>query len=180
MTKMNIRPIKSERDYDWALREIERYFEREPRRGTPDADRFDILATLIESYEARYWPIDPPDPIEAIRFRIGDNWFRYQRGPSDPFDMSVSEDFWFYRAAREAGYACYGDWDVVCLHLQTMAIDRSWNQAYLDGQVRELPTMTPEARQTVLNSLVVCGFPDGMSLPTGDHIPPYVLSPGER
>ena len=120
------------------------------------------------------------DVFEAIRFRIGDNWFRYQRGPSDPFDMSVSEDFWFYRAAREAGYACYGDWDVECLHLQTMAIDRSWNQAYLDGQVRELPTMTPEARQTVLNSLVVCGFPDGMSLPTGDHIPPYVLSPGER
>ena len=76
MTKMNIRPIKSERDYDWALREIERYFEREPRRGTPDADRFDILATLIESYEARYWPIDPPDPIEAIRFRMEQAGFR--------------------------------------------------------------------------------------------------------
>lgn len=70
MTEMNIRPIKSERDYDWALSEIERYFEREPRRGTPDADRFDVLATLIESYEARHWPIDPPDPVEAIRFRM--------------------------------------------------------------------------------------------------------------
>lgn len=69
--KMNVRPIRTEADYDWALKEIEAYFEREPKRGTPDADRFDVLASLIETYEAKYWPIDPPDAVEAIRFRMG-------------------------------------------------------------------------------------------------------------
>lgn len=68
--KADIRPIRTETDYDWALREIEAYFEHEPRRGTPEADRFDLLAALIEAYEAKHWPIDPPDPVEAIRFRM--------------------------------------------------------------------------------------------------------------
>ncbi len=63
----NIRPIRNEADYDWALKEIERYFEREPKRGTPEADRFDVLAMLISAYEAKRWPIDAPDPVEAIR-----------------------------------------------------------------------------------------------------------------
>ncbi len=68
--KIEIRPIRNERDYDWALKEIERYFDREPKRGSSQAARFDILAALIEVYEARHWPIDPPDAIEAIRFRM--------------------------------------------------------------------------------------------------------------
>jgi HTH-type transcriptional regulator/antitoxin HigA len=68
MKKMDIRPIKTEADYDWALREIEPYFAREPKRGSAEADRFDVLAALIEVYEANHWPIDPPDPVEAIRF----------------------------------------------------------------------------------------------------------------
>lgn len=67
---MAIRPIRTEADYDWALREIEPYFDREPKRGTPEADRFDVLATLIEAYEAKHWQIDPPDAVEAIRFRM--------------------------------------------------------------------------------------------------------------
>lgn len=67
---MDIRPIKSEADYDWALREIERYFDQEPEPGSQDADRFDVLASLIEGYEAKYWPIEAPDPIEAVRFRM--------------------------------------------------------------------------------------------------------------
>jgi HTH-type transcriptional regulator/antitoxin HigA len=70
MAKMEIRPLRSEADYDWALKEIARYFEREPKRGTPAADRFDVLSALIETYEAKHWPIDPPDPVEAIRFRM--------------------------------------------------------------------------------------------------------------
>jgi HTH-type transcriptional regulator/antitoxin HigA len=74
--KMNIRPIRSEADYDWALKEIERYFEREPRRGTPEADRFDVLAALLEAYEGKYWPIDPPDAVEAIRFRMEQSGLR--------------------------------------------------------------------------------------------------------
>lgn len=67
---MDVRPIKTEADYDWALKEIERYFEDEPAPGTPESQRFDVLASLIEHYEARVWPIDLPDPVEAIRYRM--------------------------------------------------------------------------------------------------------------
>lgn len=66
----NVRPIKSEADYNWALKEIERYFEREPEPGSVEGDRFDVLAALIEGYEAKRWPIEPPDAVEAIRFRM--------------------------------------------------------------------------------------------------------------
>jgi HTH-type transcriptional regulator/antitoxin HigA len=70
MAKKMIRPLRTEREYEAALDEIERYFEREPKRGTPEADRFDLLALVIEDYENKHWPIDPPDPVEAIRFRM--------------------------------------------------------------------------------------------------------------
>jgi len=43
---------------------------REPKPGTPAADRFDVLAALIAEYEARHWPIEPPDPVAAIRARM--------------------------------------------------------------------------------------------------------------
>jgi HTH-type transcriptional regulator/antitoxin HigA len=65
-----MKPLRTEADYDWALKEIEPYFERQPKRGTPDADRFDVLAVLIDDYESKHWPIAPPDPIDAIRFRM--------------------------------------------------------------------------------------------------------------
>lgn len=68
--KMDIRPLRTEADYDWALKEIAQYFEREPKRGSQQADRFDVLAALIEAYEAKHWPISPPDPVDAIRFRM--------------------------------------------------------------------------------------------------------------
>jgi len=55
---MDIRPIRTEDDYDWALGEIARYFETQPEPGTPDGDRFDVLAALIEDYEAKHWPIE--------------------------------------------------------------------------------------------------------------------------
>jgi HTH-type transcriptional regulator/antitoxin HigA len=70
MGKMDIRPLRAERDYDWALKEIAPYFDRAPKRGTPQADRFDVLAALIEAYEAKHWAIAPPDPIDAIRYRM--------------------------------------------------------------------------------------------------------------
>jgi len=120
------------------------------------------------------------DVAEAIRARIGHNWFRYQRGPNAPHDFTVSEDFWFYQQAREAGFKCYLDWDCECEHLQTMAINRSWNEAYLDAQVRELPTLAPDKRAAVVDSFVVCGYPDGLTLATGDHIAPYTVTAGER
>ncbi len=70
MAKKMIRPLRSEADYDAALEEIERYFESEPRPGTPEADRFDLLALVIEDYEKKHWPIEPPDTIDAIRYRM--------------------------------------------------------------------------------------------------------------
>ena len=68
MAKIIIRPLRSEAAYDAALEEIERYFDREPKPGTPDADRFDLLALVIEDYERKHWPIDPPNAIDAIRY----------------------------------------------------------------------------------------------------------------
>jgi HTH-type transcriptional regulator/antitoxin HigA len=70
MAKKMIRPLRSEREYEKALDEIERYFDNEPKRGTEEADRFDLLALVIGDYENKHWPIDPPDPVEAIRFRM--------------------------------------------------------------------------------------------------------------
>src|SRR3981081_4574120 len=70
MAKKIIRPLRSEADYDVALNEIERYFENEPKPGTPEADRFDLLALIIEDYERRRWPIEPPETIDAIRYRM--------------------------------------------------------------------------------------------------------------
>lgn len=62
----NIRPVKTEADYDWAIAEITHYFDNEPAIGSPEADRFDVLAALIEAYEAKHYPIEEPDPVDAI------------------------------------------------------------------------------------------------------------------
>jgi HTH-type transcriptional regulator/antitoxin HigA len=62
--------FSSEADYDVALNEIERYFENEPKPRTSEGDRFDLLALIIEDYERRRWPIEPPDTIDAIRYRM--------------------------------------------------------------------------------------------------------------
>src|ERR1700743_2363139 len=66
--KNEIKPIRSEADYEKALTEAERLWGA--KSGTPDGDRLDVLATLIDAYEAEHYPIDPPDPIEAIKFRM--------------------------------------------------------------------------------------------------------------
>jgi len=68
--KTPIRPLRSAADYDAALAAIESYFDNEPKPGTPAADRFDLLALVIEDYEKKHWPIDPPDPVDAIRYRM--------------------------------------------------------------------------------------------------------------
>jgi HTH-type transcriptional regulator / antitoxin HigA len=67
---MRIRPLRTEADYDEALAAIEKHFDREPEPGTADADEFDLLALVIEDYERRHWPIDPPDAVDAIRYRM--------------------------------------------------------------------------------------------------------------
>jgi HTH-type transcriptional regulator/antitoxin HigA len=63
-----IRPIRSEADYEAALAEVERLWGA--KSGTPKGDRLDVLATLIDAYEAEHHPMDPPDPVEAIKFRM--------------------------------------------------------------------------------------------------------------
>jgi len=64
---MDIRPLNTEADYNWALAEVAPYFEHPPKPGTPEADRFDVLATLIEAYENRQWPIAAPHPIDGLQ-----------------------------------------------------------------------------------------------------------------
>lgn len=64
----NLKPIRTETAYNEALAEIERLWGA--RTGTPEGDRLDILATLIDAYENEHYPMDPPDPIEAIKFRM--------------------------------------------------------------------------------------------------------------
>jgi HTH-type transcriptional regulator / antitoxin HigA len=61
---MRIKPIKAESNYNEALAEIERLMGAEI--GTPEGDKLDLLTTLVEAYEEKHFPIDPPDPIEAI------------------------------------------------------------------------------------------------------------------
>jgi HTH-type transcriptional regulator/antitoxin HigA len=65
---MEIKPIKNDSDYEDALAEIERLMDAEP--GTPEADRLDVLVALVEAYEAKHYPVPPPDPIEAIRYTM--------------------------------------------------------------------------------------------------------------
>jgi HTH-type transcriptional regulator / antitoxin HigA len=67
---MEIKPIHTIADYKAALKEISTLMESDPDLGTPDGDRLDVLATLVQAYETKHHPIEPPDPIEAIKFRI--------------------------------------------------------------------------------------------------------------
>ncbi|MDD4929317.1 MAG: transcriptional regulator [Gallionella sp.] len=67
---MEIRPIHTEDDYQAVMREVSAFFDNEPAPGSPEGDRFEVLLTLVEAYEARNFPIDLPDPVEAIKFRM--------------------------------------------------------------------------------------------------------------
>jgi HTH-type transcriptional regulator / antitoxin HigA len=64
----DLRLIRTEGDYEAALAEVERLWGAPS--GTPDGDRLDVLATLIDAYESAQYPMDPPDPVDAIRFRM--------------------------------------------------------------------------------------------------------------
>jgi HTH-type transcriptional regulator/antitoxin HigA len=66
--KMNIKPIKTKKDYEAALKKIENLFDAKP--DTADGDLLEILITLVEAYEQKHFNIAPPDPIEAIKFRM--------------------------------------------------------------------------------------------------------------
>src|SRR5882672_7611678 len=66
--KSSVRPIRNKKDYEAALKDVERLWGA--KLGTEEGDRLDVLATLIDVYEAAHYPVDPPDPIEAIKFRM--------------------------------------------------------------------------------------------------------------
>ncbi len=66
--KGELKPIRTKADHKKALAEVERLWGA--KSGTPEGDRLDVLATLIDAYEAEQFPMDPPDPIEAIKFRM--------------------------------------------------------------------------------------------------------------
>ena len=67
---MDVRPLKTEADYDWALAEVRKYFASEPARGTPEGDRFEVLLALIENYETHHHAMGTPEPIAAIKVRM--------------------------------------------------------------------------------------------------------------
>ena len=65
---MDIKPIRTKADHRAALKEIEALMSA--RQGTPEGERLDVLVTLVEAYERKHFPMDLPDPIEAIRFSM--------------------------------------------------------------------------------------------------------------
>ena len=64
---MDIRPIKTEEDYNWALAEVEAYFDDEPDVGSEAGNRFEILVTLIAAYEDQHYKIEAPEPVEMLK-----------------------------------------------------------------------------------------------------------------
>lgn len=65
---MTIKPIKTKKDYQMAINRLEAIFDAQP--GTPEGDELEVLGILIDKYEQEHYPIDYPDPIEAIKFRM--------------------------------------------------------------------------------------------------------------
>ncbi len=65
---MDIKPIKTEVDYRAALKEVETLMTTEA--NTPEGEKLDVLVTLIEAYECKHFPLDLPDPVEAIKFEM--------------------------------------------------------------------------------------------------------------
>ena len=67
---MNIKPIRTHDDYQAALEMISNLIDTDPELGTAAGDRLDVLSILVQAYEQRHFPMDLPDPVEAIRFRM--------------------------------------------------------------------------------------------------------------
>ena len=68
---MDISPIKNQRDYRKVLKEIEGLMSA--KRNTPEGDRLDVLVTLVEAWERKHYPMDLPDPVEAIKYHMDQN-----------------------------------------------------------------------------------------------------------
>lgn len=69
---LTLHPIRTEADYRQALKQVESYFdaEQEPDPDSEEGAHFEALVTLIEAYERKHYPIDPPNPVDAIKFRM--------------------------------------------------------------------------------------------------------------
>jgi HTH-type transcriptional regulator / antitoxin HigA len=67
---MEIKAIRTEADYLIALQEVSALIDPDPAADSAEGERLDVLGTLVPAYEAKYYPMDPPDPIEAIKFRM--------------------------------------------------------------------------------------------------------------
>lgn len=68
---MDVRPLHTESDYEWALAAVARYFEKQPIPGSADGNRFEVLTTLIKDYEDRHFPIPQrADPVDVLHFAI--------------------------------------------------------------------------------------------------------------
>ena len=65
---MNIKPIKSEKDYNEAMERLEVIFDA--KKGSPEGDELEVLGILVDQYEKEHFPIGLPDPVEAIKFRM--------------------------------------------------------------------------------------------------------------
>jgi len=67
---MDIRPLRTEEDYKAALAAVSTLVDADPAAGTPEGDRLEVLALLVEHYEAVHFPLAKPDPVDAIKFRM--------------------------------------------------------------------------------------------------------------
>ena len=67
---MKLKPIRTEAEYDAALAFVEPFFDKPPKKGSPEDNEFEVMTMLIEAYEREHYPIAPPTPIEAIKFRM--------------------------------------------------------------------------------------------------------------
>ncbi|WP_332060838.1 helix-turn-helix domain-containing protein [Bartonella sp. CB74] len=67
---MDIKPIRTEKDYQEALKIVSAMFDNQPEINTPEFDKMEVLVLLIETYEAEHYPVSPPHPIEAIKLRM--------------------------------------------------------------------------------------------------------------
>jgi HTH-type transcriptional regulator/antitoxin HigA len=67
---MDVKPLHNEQDYDWAIREVTRYFDSEPVPGSADGDRFEVLSTLIKEYEDKHFATPHGDPVDVLDFAI--------------------------------------------------------------------------------------------------------------
>ena len=87
---MEMRPIRTQADYQEALQEVEQLFDAAP--NTPEYDRLDILSTLVEAYEKTHFPIELPDPIETIQYYLDTRgWSRRDLEPCLGSRARVSE-----------------------------------------------------------------------------------------